>query len=378
MVDFEENVKQIELPQTKNHFTDREAGFGVLLFVAIQLVVIWIARLLVNVLNVPYTSVFSEILSFVIEAVFVLSVYLISLRGKKNFIKCVGLDKKVNGKMVGLCIFIAAVCLFGLSQVSNVFIEILTAMGYHSSASSISVTTFWQLLLYTFLVALVPAVCEEIMFRGLLLNGLARCGKHLAIILSALIFTLMHGSPDQTVHQFILGIVFGYIVYFTGNLYLTIIIHFTNNFAVLVVNFVYNLINGAAATSAESISETASMSVVATIFSVIISLVIVAIAVYLLITEIRRLSVLSNHSNGAPQYLTEDEIAKLNLNAAMAGTNKEAQEVKNESGEILVASNLSEKKDKQPLDKRAIVYLVCSIIYLGVDWILALINGFLG
>ena len=265
-----------------HYFTDTESGFGVLLYIVLQFVIIYLARFLISS-GVAYDKIFSEILSFLIEIVFIACVLIISKTGKKNFFKATGLNKKISWKLVLSCLIISLLCLFGLSQVSNIFLEVLESLGYHSSASSISVETIWDLLIYTFLVAIVPAICEEIMFRGLVLNGLARCGKYFAIIMSAVLFTLMHGSPDQTIHQFILGVVLGFIVYYTGNLWLTIIIHFMNNFIVLVYNFIYNLAKSGGTDSAEA---TSALNPIGKVISFIISAAIIVLAVHFLLYKI--------------------------------------------------------------------------------------------
>ena len=76
-----------------------------------------------------------------------------------------------------------------------------------------------------------PAICEEFVFRGLVLQGLAsRFKPFTAIILSAFAFSMMHMSPAQTVHQFILGITLGYVVLTAKSVWAGVLLHFFNNF----------------------------------------------------------------------------------------------------------------------------------------------------
>ncbi|MBO4570134.1 MAG: CPBP family intramembrane metalloprotease [Clostridia bacterium] len=349
-----------------HYFTDAESGFGVLLFIVLQFFVIYIARFLISS-GVVYNKIFSEILSLLIELVFVVCVLIISKTGKKNFFKATGLNKKLSWKLVLSCFIISLLCLFGLSQVSNIFLEVLEALGYHSSPSSISVETVWDLLIYTLLVAVIPAVCEEIMFRGLVLNGLARCGKFFAIIMSAVLFTLMHGSPDQTIHQFILGVVLGFIVYYTGNLLLTIIIHFMNNFIVLVYNFIYNLAKSGGTDSAEA---TSALNPIGKVISFIISAAIIVLAVYLIINEIRRI-VKTNHkvNNGSAEYLSKDELDKIDVE------NQAFEQVEEDGGAVVYKVN-PEKSQENRTSRKAIIYLIISAVFLGIEWVIALVNGF--
>ena len=92
----------------------------------------------------------------------------------------------------------------------------------------------WAVLL---LIAVLPAICEELAFRGYILSGLRHMGhKWGAILLSALFFGVAHGMLQQEVMAFLTGIVIGYIAVQTGSLWPCVIYHFTNNGTVLVVS----------------------------------------------------------------------------------------------------------------------------------------------
>jgi len=86
-------------------------------------------------------------------------------------------------------------------------------------------------LLYVLYVMVVvcPAVGEELLFRGVIANGLREYGKGTAVVLSAAAFTLMHTNPLQTVYQFMLGIVLGLIYVETKSLLPCMLLHGMNN-----------------------------------------------------------------------------------------------------------------------------------------------------
>ncbi len=74
---------------------------------------------------------------------------------------------------------------------------------------------------------------EEFIYRGLFLNGLLKMHpKHpsFAIFLSALIFAIAHRNIPQGINAFLLGLFLGIIYYKTHSLYLSIFMHFINNF----------------------------------------------------------------------------------------------------------------------------------------------------
>jgi sodium transport system permease protein len=78
--------------------------------------------------------------------------------------------------------------------------------------------------------AIAPAVCEELAFRGFILTGLQRSGRNwLAIVISALVFGLIHMIPQQQFNAALLGIVLGLLAVRSGSLLPPIIFHFVNN-----------------------------------------------------------------------------------------------------------------------------------------------------
>jgi len=86
--------------------------------------------------------------------------------------------------------------------------------------------SLWKLIP---LIAITPALCEETLFRGLLLSGLRRWGPWAAIIITALGFGLLHGSIYRLLPTFILGLILGYTVWRSRSLYSSMIVHFLNN-----------------------------------------------------------------------------------------------------------------------------------------------------
>src|SRR5258707_972440 len=92
--------------------------------------------------------------------------------------------------------------------------------------------SLWKLIP---LIAITPALCEETLFRGLLLSGLRRWGPWSSIGMTALGFGLLHGSIYRLMPTFILGVILGYTVWRSRSLYCSMIIHCLNNGLVAVV-----------------------------------------------------------------------------------------------------------------------------------------------
>lgn len=91
----------------------------------------------------------------------------------------------------------------------------------------------WDYIISVFVIALVPAVVEEVLFRGGIQNLLSRWFKMpiLAIVITAILFSAVHGSYLGFLSRFALGFVLGWMYYRTGNIWINIIAHFFNNAA---------------------------------------------------------------------------------------------------------------------------------------------------
>jgi len=116
----------------------------------------------------------------------------------------------------------------------------------------LSTTTTTGLLVNIFMIAILPAIAEEVLFRGVL----ARLFKdwtrniHIAVILSAFIFAAIHLQFYGFLPRFLLGIALGYLFFWSGSLWLPVVAHFANNFLSVIVEFLFR--KGLITTNAEN------------------------------------------------------------------------------------------------------------------------------
>lgn len=80
-----------------------------------------------------------------------------------------------------------------------------------------------------FVIAVLPAVLEEILFRGCVLRVLRPFGDGFAVLVSAVLFGLMHGNIRQIPFATIVGLVLGWMYVTTNSLLLPMVVHFINN-----------------------------------------------------------------------------------------------------------------------------------------------------
>lgn len=91
-------------------------------------------------------------------------------------------------------------------------------------------------------IALTPAICEEITMRGIFLSGYRKVDIKIAALLSGLIFGILHMNMQQFFYAFALGVVLAYLVHITNSIFASMICHFTfNGFQTLLSAFAFKL-----------------------------------------------------------------------------------------------------------------------------------------
>ncbi len=105
----------------------------------------------------------------------------------------------------------------------------------------LNIDTIGGLLLNLIIIALIPAVGEELTFRGVIQQALARkMNPHIAIILSAAIFSFIHFQFYGFLTRMFLGMLLGYMFYITGSLWTSILMHFLNNGSAVLIYYLNN------------------------------------------------------------------------------------------------------------------------------------------
>ncbi len=84
-------------------------------------------------------------------------------------------------------------------------------------------------VMYFCIYAVLPALAEEIAFRGVVFGLLRPYGKVIAVVGSAFVFGIMHGNLLQIPFAFIGGLFFGYLLAETGSILPCVLLHFCNN-----------------------------------------------------------------------------------------------------------------------------------------------------
>jgi len=96
-----------------------------------------------------------------------------------------------------------------------------------------------EMLLVIITISIVPAICEEVMFRGYIQRSFGfKFKPHIAAILTAVFFALYHFNPYGLIPLAIIGFYLGFAAYTSQSLVIPIIIHFLNNFFAVILYFI--------------------------------------------------------------------------------------------------------------------------------------------
>ena len=186
-------------------------------------------------ININTESIISNCWGYLLAAVFMnialfLVFYFFKKKKEDTIISKPTIKKIFMYIAVAICLFI---CMSPIVNLLDVLLEKLNC-----KTSPIPYTFNLQGFLVSIVsLALIPAVVEELLFRGLIFKGLKGLGKTISIVISAVMFSLFHLSINQTIYPLISGLVLGGIMWKENNILYTIITHFTSNLLTLIFTY---------------------------------------------------------------------------------------------------------------------------------------------
>lgn len=184
------------------------------------------------------SPIFNILVSILAELSFLFVFLLISKTRRVDAISSTGVKQPVPWYFYLICVGLGLVFIFLFNPIISLWEDLLSLLGYQlTSELSIPLDNAGWLVLALFAVGLLPAICEEFLFRGLILNGLRKFGAVWAIGFSAVMFSLMHMNLQQLPYTLVLGIMLGIIVYYTKNIWLSVLMHFVNNATAILIMY---------------------------------------------------------------------------------------------------------------------------------------------
>ena len=152
-----------------------------------------------------------------------------------------GLTKPPKSLKVLLIAVLSLSLILFVNPVQNWFTQLLELLGYTplESAFDIAAMGGGELCLAVIFICITPALWEEFVFRGVVLEG-CRTKKmdFKAIFFAAALFMLLHMSVEQVIHPLLMGVVLGVIYCATNSLWNAVLLHFFNNLFIVILSAV--------------------------------------------------------------------------------------------------------------------------------------------
>ncbi len=180
--------------------------------------------------------------------------------------------------------FLIILMAFLIQPVAN-FIAMITSFIFPNNVvdvmNTISSVPVWIFILAS---AVLPAVFEELMFRGIILSGCQEAGIIKSAFISGLFFGIMHLDPHQFIYAFLIGTVFSVFVIYSNSILSSITAHFiingTQGLLMLLMNFLNSKLSPETAKRLENASQINIDSIIsvgasALIFGILFSFVFV-------------------------------------------------------------------------------------------------------
>ena len=162
----------------------------------------------------------------------------------KDLRTTVRLKKGLDAVQILLLLLISMGAFFLCQYLNAIFVQLLSLfMGQPADLGmSDGATNLTQLLFQAVIVAGLPAICEELFFRGFVLRAFERISVIAAVVLSSVVFAVMHGNLQQLVYAFLIGIILGTVVTVSDSLLAGAVIHFFMNLFSVGISYdpVYN------------------------------------------------------------------------------------------------------------------------------------------
>ena len=211
--------------KTKSGDTDRRVGQAIVLFCVCILLMMFIG-IPVQALSLPLGLIGTLLLVVLLPAVVFVRIKKIPIgRGLRL--------NRVSPTMMVTSLFVGA----GAWSVAMGLHELIVKLIGPAIPMGLEFSTAKEYLVMLGLVAVLPGICEECLFRGAIQGVLERRGQWFAILLSAALFGLFHLDPWRMLPAAFLGCVFGWLTVKTQSILPAITAHFGNNATALSVGF---------------------------------------------------------------------------------------------------------------------------------------------
>lgn len=143
-----------------------------------------------------------------------------------------------------------------INLIGNIFVGLFGKLIQSPIPTANNFNEYFVLVL---IIAGSAGICEELLFRGLVMRGYQSLGKWPNIIFTAVLFAVLHINVQNLLGPLFLGILLGYVVYITDSIFAGMLGHFVNNALAVTLSYLLMQIPFIRNASAEAVSAGAEL-----------------------------------------------------------------------------------------------------------------------
>lgn len=221
----------------KQYFIKKDLGLNFSMALSATLVINLVMSFVAQIFGIPYENyafrwVFTAVNTLAIGAM----AFVCCAISKTNPVTALKLKVKPSLAHVGwgcLATLFLITCMIPLNGWIS---ELIVSLGLPNPSVNINFDVASMIVL----ACVLPAFCEEIVFRGAVAGALENNKNKLAsLAIAGALFSVFHMNPAQTVHQFVLGAFLALLLFRSGSVWTCVIVHFVNNLFVVVLDAVF-------------------------------------------------------------------------------------------------------------------------------------------
>lgn len=150
-------------------------------------------------------------------------------------------SEKMSFKKLAAVVAIGFTVCISANYIAQLFAIDLSILGLETmyDEALTGSTSLIEHISYVIAVSFVPAVTEELVYRGCVMGRLRKFGDGFALVTSALLFGMMHGNFTQAPFAFVVGLATGWAVLYTNSIFPAMLIHGLNNFMSVIADISY-------------------------------------------------------------------------------------------------------------------------------------------
>lgn len=220
----------------KVNFESKDGGLSFAIMIALYVFITFLGQSVLQTFATP-KSVLSLAISSLFSAVAMALVIIYYIVSKGAKIRNTLMLNKFSAFNLLPIVALSAGMFLGLGFVNDALSNALKNAGLNVSALSVPLDSVANLLIFILVLAVIPAIIEELFFRGLMLTCLDKASVVAKVSIVSICFAIYHCSASQLIYQLIYGAGLTVLALYSRSVIPGIIAHFLNNFAVIMLQY---------------------------------------------------------------------------------------------------------------------------------------------